>query len=157
MFRWSKSSQKATEKSKGEFLIATGEDGGFPLILRLRSSFPEEVDRSGYGTLLAIHWDYEPLAGSGMPSQEDRLRMDHLVELLVAALEPTKQSYLSAIVTCNGVKEWQWYTRDLEEAMSLINSVLSGVAPFPVKISAEEDLDWEAYYGLLDSVKERDL
>ena len=148
-----KRKKRKEASDKGEWTVATGEDAGFPLILRIRSAFPAGVDRSQYPTLLAIHWDYQPLANNGMPSPEERARMDELEDLLSNGLESRGQSYLTAVVTCNGVREWQWYTKDTQEAMSLINSALSGTAPFPIQLSAQADPEWTAHSGLINSVK----
>lgn len=152
MLSWLKRKKhEATQKSDREWTVATGEDSGFPLILRIRSSLPLSMDRSRYTTLLTIHWDYQPSADNGMPSAQERTRMEQFEDLLHRGLESSNQSCLTAIVTCNGVREWQWYARNPQEAISCINSSLSRSAPFPIQISAQADPDWSAYYRLLSS------
>jgi hypothetical protein len=79
--------------------------------------------------------------------------MEQLEDLVNDCLESKSQSYLTAVVTCNGVREWQWYTKDPQEAVSLINSALSEIAPFPIQISAQPDPEWSAYTGLAKSVE----
>jgi hypothetical protein len=151
MLDWFK--RKKRKVGEGEWMVATGKDAGFPLILRIRSAFPPGVDKSEYPTLLAIRWDYQPLKDNGMPSPKERARMEHLEDLLSDRLESRDQSYLTAVVTCNGVREWQWYAKDPQEAISHINSVLSGIAPFPTQISTQADPEWSAYSDLVSSVK----
>jgi hypothetical protein len=153
MLNWFKRKKRTEAADKSEWAVATGEDAGFPLILRVRSTLPPGLDKSEYPTLLAIHWDYQPLANNGMPLPEERTRMEQLEDLVNDCLESKSQSYLTAVVTCNGVREWQWYTKDPQEAVSLINSALSEIAPFPIQISAQPDPEWSAYTGLAKSVE----
>lgn len=153
MFSWLKKSRKAIERDDREWTVATGMDGNFPLILRIRTTLPATIERAGYPSLLAIHWGYQPAGDQGMPATKERARMDQLEDLLYVGLEPEGQGYLTAVVTCNGTREWQWYTRDSQEALVVINVVLKGHSPFPIQISAQNDPAWTAYFDLLSLVK----
>ena len=54
-----------------------------------------------------------------MPAQNDSAGMQLFEDLLQPALEEAQQAYLMLVVTGNGVREWQWYSRDPEETMKL--------------------------------------
>ena len=82
---------------------------------------------------------------SGMPAQKQVERMQLFEDLLRSALEGPGQAYLTVIVTGNGVREWQWYSRDPAETMALVNKALSNHDPFPVQFSVQDDPDWQAY------------
>jgi Family of unknown function (DUF695) len=129
-----------------QWTVATGEDNGKPMIVRYRSDTPRDVEITKYPHLLAISWKYEPASDNGMPSKEDNDRMV-LFEELLDAVESHRTAYLTVSVTCNGVKEWQWYSRNLKETMAAINKALSGRPPFPINISQQEDPEWSAYFG----------
>ena len=45
---------------------------------------------------------------NGMPSPAENERMVLLEELL-EPLETQRTAFMTVVVTCNGVKEWQWY------------------------------------------------
>ncbi len=108
-----------------QWTVATGEDNGKPMIVRYRSNPPSGVNIKEYPHLIAISWKYEPTNDSGMPSKQDNDRMVLLEELL-DSMESQRTAFMTVIVTSNGVKEWQWYSRNQEETMESLNSVLSG-------------------------------
>ena len=132
--------------------MATAEDEGKPLIFRIRNNPPSFARRESFPHLLAVSWPFESDNGSGMPSQEVAERMGQLEDLLVPAFEGKQQAFLSVIVTGNGVREWQWYARDAEEAMQLVNEALGEYEPFPVQFSFQEDPEWQGYNQFLVAV-----
>ncbi|MBT0964219.1 DUF695 domain-containing protein [Denitromonas iodatirespirans] len=138
--------------AEDQWTVATGDDNGKPMIVRFRSDIPRGVDIKQYPHLMAIAWKYEPANEGGMPSNADNNRMVLLEELL-DSLETKRIAFLTVAVTCNGVKEWQWYSRDQEETMKVLNSALSGQSPFPIEISQQEDSAWSAYFRFRNSAK----
>ena len=94
--------------------------------------------------MIAVTWPYDTDDG-GMPSQDAKERMDLLENLLMPALEDGGNSILTVVVTGNGVREWQWYSRSHDETMQLVNSVLAGHDVFPVEFSIQDDPEWAAY------------
>jgi hypothetical protein len=125
--------------------VATGQDGDKPLILRIRNEAPSFAPKSAFPHLIAVSWPYEAARDNEMPSQEVVEQMGQFEELVETALETARQAFLSVIVTGNGVREWQWYSRDPNETMELVNEALAGRDPFPVEFSLQEDPEWEAY------------
>jgi hypothetical protein len=82
-----------------------------------------------------------------MPSPEEAQRMAQLEDLLEAGLESVRQAFLTVVVTGNGVREWQWYARDPERTMELVNRTLGHLEPLPVRFSFQDDADWIGYNG----------
>jgi hypothetical protein len=134
------------QSGEGGWSVGQGKYQGRPLVVRYRSTLPEDISRKDFPDLLAIRWDYPP-AGGGMPAEETQRRMDELESLLEQALEGN--SLLTAVVTGDGVREWQWYTRDVGEAMERINQALGELEPFPIALSRRADPDWTAYQQLV--------
>ncbi len=139
-------------KAEDKWTVATGDDNGKPMIVRFRADTPTGVDTKSYPHLLAISWKYKPENEGGMPSETDNKRMI-LFEELLDSLEDKRTAYMTVAVTCNGVKEWQWYSRDTDETINLLNSALSGQAQFPIEISLDEDPSWSAYLKFKNSAK----
>jgi hypothetical protein len=96
---------------------------------------------------MVVSWKYQPQNEKGMPSDSDWERMVSL-ENLLESLETKRAAFMMISVTCNGTKEWQWYSRDSEEYLKYINSALSGQEPFPIEISQEEDPEWSEHLGI---------
>jgi len=76
--------------------------------------------------------------------------MSQLEDLLAPAFEGARQAFLTVIVTGNGVREWQWYARDPEAVMKLVNETLGKYEPFPVQFNFQDDAEWEGYSRFLD-------
>jgi hypothetical protein len=87
--------------------VATAEDDGKPLIFRIRDKPPSFARKKAFPYLLAVCWRYESPNEQGMPSEADAARMSQLEDLLEEAFEGARQAFLTAIVTGNGVREWQ--------------------------------------------------
>jgi hypothetical protein len=132
-------------ESEGGWAIAEGADNGKPLIFRFRNRKPVGVATEVYRHLIAVSWPYESHNEGGMPPQDQFSEMQLFEDLLRSALEGPGQAYLTVIVTGNGVREWQWYSRDPAETMALVNKALSNHDPFPVQFTIQDDPDWEAY------------
>ncbi len=136
--------------SDDSWSVGTGEDNGKPLIFRIRNEPPSFAQKEDFQHLLAISWHYESPNEQGMPSQDVVERMSQLEDLLEPAFEGASQAFLTVIVTGNGVREWQWYARDAEEVMKLVNKALGEYEPFPVQFSFQGDPEWEGYTQFLD-------
>ena len=134
--------------------IATGQDGDKPLVFRIRNRAPSFAHKTAFPHLLAVSWPYEPANDMGMPSSDVTEGMGQFEDLVLPALENARQAFLSVVVTGNGVREWQWYSRDPNETMELVNEALAGCDPFPIQISVQEDPGWEAYGRFLEGAEE---
>jgi len=132
--------------------VATAEDDGKPLILRIRNKPPSFASKKTFPHLLAVSWQYEPTNESRMPPDDVADRMGQLEDLLEEAFVGACQAFLSVIATGNGVREWQWYARDPDDVMTMVNQTLGELEPFPVEFSFQYDPDWTAYSRFLDIV-----
>lgn len=131
--------------------MATAEIDGNPLIIRIRERVPSFATKGVFSQLLAVGWEYEPSNDNGMPAQVDADRMNEFEDLLMPAFEGAKEAFLTVVVTGNGVREWQWYARDQDAVMQLVNDTLGELEPFPVQFSFQEDPNWEGYTRFLGS------
>ena len=139
-------------KEDSPWTVATGEDNGRPLIFRIRSKPPSFADQSAFPHLLAITWSFDGDVNNGMPMPQDLARMTELEDLLVKGLESAGEAFLSVAVTGNGVREWQWYARNPDAIMQLINKTLGHLEPFPIQISFQDDPEWQGYSGFLEII-----
>jgi len=137
--------------SDDSWSVATGDDDGKPLIIRIRNQPPSFARKEVFPHLLTVHWQYESPNEQGMPSEEIAARMSDLEDLLEPAFEGARQAFLTVIVTGNGIREWQWYARNPEVVMKLVNETLSELEPFPVEFSFQEDPEWAGYTRFRES------
>ena len=127
----------------------TAEDGAMPVILRIRNQPPPFAEQMSFPHLLAIAWSFDPELANGMPVPEEAGRMAELEDLLERGLEAAQEAFLTVAVTGNGVREWQWYARNPDDAMQLLNKTLGHLDPFPIEISVQDDPEWEGYNGFI--------
>jgi hypothetical protein len=137
-------------KADSRWKMATAEDEGRPLILRIRKQAPSFATKAEFPHLLAVCWQYQSPNDQGMPSSDEAQRMVELEDLLEEGLERVRQAFLTVIVTGNGVREWQWYARDPEKTMELVNKTLGYLEPFPIRLSFQDDPNWEGYNRFLE-------
>jgi hypothetical protein len=136
--------------SDDRWSVATAEDNGKPLIVRIRNKPPSFARKDAFPHLLAVCWKYQSPNDQGMPSEDVFERMSQLESLLEPAFEEAQQAFLTVIVTGNGVREWQWYARDTDEVMKLVNETLGEYEPFPVQFIFQNDPEWQGYTRFLE-------
>lgn len=121
--------------------VATTDQAGRTLVARVRV-VPPRFDRAQLPHLLGVQWRYAPNEG-GMPDRAALARMDELERLLDARLPPGRAA-LTAVVTGDGVRAWQWYVRDPAEARAAV----AAAGAFPVTVDVQADPGWQAYAQL---------
>ncbi|MBN1489992.1 MAG: DUF695 domain-containing protein [Phycisphaerae bacterium] len=105
--------------------VGTGADDGKLLIVRARQDVPAGIATERYRHLMIIGWKYAVDDERGMPSTAEADRMATLEDALDRSLERGRSAFMTAVVTCNGIREWQWYARDPNEAEQFLNKGLS--------------------------------
>lgn len=128
----------------GRWHVATAFDGEKPIVLRIRD-VPKAFPCEDYPFLLSIVWPYETADDSGMPAENVKERMDVLEDLLMPSLEGQGSSLFTLVITGNGMRVWQLYSRAVDETMTSLNSALADEERFPIEISLDEDPRWEAF------------
>jgi hypothetical protein len=129
--------------AEDKWSVGTTEDNGRPIIIRALSKIPQYIDPSLYPHMIAITWEFQ--SKNGMPSSEEKERMNDLEDSISNLVESNKQAILTVVVTGNEVAEWQFYSKNQEDFMGLLNQALAGKVAFPINISLQEDPEWDAY------------
>ncbi len=123
--------------------VGTVEDNGRPIIIRVLSKIPENISSLDYPNMIAITWNFK--SNSGMPSPSEKELMNELEDSVSELVESKRQALLTVVVTGNEVCEWQFYAKDQDKFMRLLNQALSGKQEFPIQVSMQKDSDWGAY------------
>lgn len=131
--------------TNGQWTMTAGEDDGRPVIFRVRADRPAGLDPAAYPHLITAIWKYETDNAVGMPTAADAERMTAFEDLLSAKFHPAMAAVLTAVETGTGVRAWQWYARDPDEVVDLVNAALADRDPFPVEFAGEEDPAWAAH------------
>lgn len=142
------------DSTSGDFLVAVGNDAGQPVTFRVRNRFPTTLEPAKYTHLIAIFWKYEPINGTGIPAPDLHQAMNEFEDVLTSSLQTPGQAIMTAVVTGTGVREWQWYSRDPDETLALLNAALEGKEIPPVEFAGDPDPTWESYKRALSIVEE---
>ena len=131
-----------------EWTLVTGDTPDGPLHLRFRTDMPSEADRVLFKHVVLARWRYRPHPQHpGMPTGPDMSLMTEFEDLIIEASD-TARSWGSAvaIVTHNGMREWRFYTPDVELFQQHFNEALAGYGPYPLEFEVFDDPEWLAFH-----------
>ncbi len=113
------------------------------MVYRYASRLAEGFEQAGFPQKIEIQWTYE--GAKGMPSPEERARMDQLEDLLAPVVEESSLAVLAMVSTGEDMRTWVYYTRSSEEFMGKLNIALSSEAAFPIEIELSDEPGWGEY------------
>jgi hypothetical protein len=125
------------------WFMAVANDGGRPVLARVREQIPEGVTPADYPVLVGVVWEYFP-SGNGLPSQSITARMETLEDMLTTEFESPKDAFLMVVVTGNGRREWQWYSRKPDIFLQRVKA-LAQDSRFPIVAGQQRDPSWTGY------------
>jgi len=122
---------------------------GKPMLVRVRQRVRSIAGRSRFPHRLRVVWEYQPDNESGMPSPADLEAITNCENLLADALEQGNHAILTHAVMCDGLRQWIFYSSDLQESARRINDILPHDPPYPIELTVEPDADWLEYQETL--------
>jgi hypothetical protein len=137
--------------------LAHGEFQGKPMILRVRDVDDAVQRHPDLDTRLTVAWSYAAPDEHGFPAPDDAASMDAFEHRLFDAFERANHAIGFAVITHDGVREWVFYTGDLEEAQKRLNDEFLNDArdePFPLRFDVADDPDWDEYASLLAALRQ---
>ena len=142
----------AGKVKEDSWILAQGKYGVFPLIMRARSEISEGISSKEYKYLITIIWNYLP-DENGFPNSKENEEMEKLEEATETLIEKNKFGYMTHIFTCNGRREWNWYTKDKNKFESAIKEYRARNPKTPIQINESEDPNWDEWKGVLSMAK----
>ena len=131
--------------------VARNETEDTAIVYRYIKEFRKEFTRGEQPDRIIVVWRYQ--GNKGMPSVEERARMDELEDAL-APMQEGGFSTLALVSTGNNLKEWTYYARNEDEFFKRLNEALHSKRPFPIEIHAAPDPSWTTYERFATSVKQ---
>lgn len=135
-----------------EWLTATALEDEFTVIFRLLPEIPTGVVTADFPSRIEIVWTYQSPNESGMPGPDDQDIMNQFEARLVAAWQNAGIGHLSMLITGNQICEWQWYLKDVDQALFILNEAIADLPPLPIDIHTETDPDWYAYSNFMQQI-----
>lgn len=131
--------------------VARNESEGTVIVYRYIKELRKDFVRGMQPNRIIVVWRYQ--GNNGMPSLEERDRMDELEDALVS-LQQDGFSTLALVSTGDNLKEWTYYARNEDEFLRRLNEALHSKQPFPIEIHAAPDPAWTTYERFATSVKQ---
>ncbi|WMD22475.1 DUF695 domain-containing protein [Achromobacter seleniivolatilans] len=113
------------------------------VIVRFRTELPSAADRELNENLIIISWPYIGIA-SGMPNDEDKKNTNSFEEAIENGFENSSIGVQVACLTGNHLKEWRYYTHDVEAFLDAFNACLAEHPVYPINLRMFQDPDWKA-------------
>lgn len=123
-----------------------------PMIVRIREKLRPLAGHPELPHRLRIVWEYQPENESGLPSSGDLERMRACEDLLLIAFERDNHAILTHVLTCDGLRQWVFYSSDLQKSAERINEALPHDEPYPLELTADPDAEWSEYLDTLQSL-----
>lgn len=131
-----------TDIACDKWTIAAAPEGYKPVVIRIRECSRETLGYEGFPKLIRVLWEFEH-NGSGMPGENTSGQMRVFEDRLVLALEQSGGGVHVAVVTMDGFREWVFYVKDKEAFREAITYMPQEQEPYPVRIDATNDAEWQ--------------
>lgn len=128
-----------------EWLLARGERGGFPMIVRMACAYRGMGPLPRYDHHIIVAADLRAPTPAGLPSAEEGDDLQRLEENLCNALETDQESLCVLVITNQGKRDFIFYTRNPDGAKAKLDAVLPGLRTHGFEIAIEPDDQWEIY------------
>ncbi|MCX5660594.1 MAG: DUF695 domain-containing protein [Planctomycetota bacterium] len=135
----------ASVDNPGRWFMVKVVNGAYRIVIRLRADWPTDGDIASYATAVSIGWSYVSDPGEIKPPGEANQQTIDFEAAIDELSMGNGHSYLMAVATGNGLKEWVYYTKDRVHFMERFNSLLSGKPTYPLKIQFYDDPTWKVW------------
>lgn len=118
------------------------------LLIRFRE-IPETFLRSAYPHRINVFWKMDETDENGLPTENEFTRLETFEDRLVNAIEPDAQSILVAALSCNGEREFVFYTTDVSGFMERLRNLPQERDRYPITIQRYEEPAWSYFEAVV--------
>lgn len=143
----------ATELDNWRIVTAVNDERGERAIFRLRMRRPQLANAEAFQFAVRVTWPYE--SATPMPTPEVAALQNRFDIALDELTGHNGFAEIVRVATGNGVKEWLFYTTDVERFGAEFNRLLEGHPRYPVSLDFEQDPEWSIWSTFVESVERR--
>ncbi|WP_423012096.1 DUF695 domain-containing protein [Undibacterium sp. Ji83W] len=122
------------------------------IVFRYLKEFKNGYDVTQYPDRVILTWTY--FGNKGMPSKDERVKMDKLEDTLQPLLDKNNLATLTIVSTGNNVREWKYYARSGDSFKHALDLVLKEFSDLSLEFQSSRDPEWTAYKSFKATVKE---
>jgi hypothetical protein len=146
MWPFSKDSGALPRKPKpDDWVLGRGERDGFPMIVRMANAYIGLAPLPGYDHHVIVSVHLRNPQPSGFPSPEEGDDLEALEMNLCRVIEADNDSFCVLVVTNNGLRDFIFYTRNVDSVKRQIEDAAVVFGGFEVEFWIEPDATWEIY------------
>lgn len=143
----------SAESGSGEYWATVqADDGGQPMIVRIRTDLAKPELQARWPNRMAVLWRFQaeaPDVSQGLPSAAQQTAMGQFEEAAAVALAAAGAAVLTSVATTRGAREWIWYCGQAPEFNRAFNAGLRGHPRYPLALRVAPDPAWRQWRGLL--------
>lgn len=121
------------ESENGKIIMVTG-----------RRDIEKFRDKGRFPLRVTVAWKYESNS-LGFPSEETSRELEAVTEAFHEYMNGSVSAVMTGIYTGEGLREWIFYATNPDAFTRRLNIALESFPLLPIKISAENDPNWEEY------------
>ena len=119
------------------------------LLLKRFREIPGTFPRSKYPQPINIFWEMIETDENGLPTENEFRRLETFEDRLVNAIERDAQSILVAALSCDGEKEFVFYTTDVSGFMERLTNMPQEKERYPITIQKSDDPAWSYFEAVV--------
>ncbi len=132
---------------------AVNDATGQAAVFRLRIRKPRIRKLGKFRIAVTVTWRYGQKGE--MPSKPVHEKQTQFDRALDGLSSENGYAELMRVATGDGLKEWLYYTSDIERFGQTFNEMLAGLETFPVDVNFEEDPSWSIWQEFVQVVESR--
>lgn len=149
MFKKLFSKSKPKKEDPGGVIAKIMEDDK-PVILAITKGNYTNENKNKFPQLIIIAWKYDGSENNGMPSEEDKEKMNLFQDVLEHEVISKGLGIHAVSRTGNNLKEFEYYFADQEAFMQEFNNAFSKYDRFPIDIKFYKDPEWKELKHFMD-------
>jgi hypothetical protein len=146
MWPFKKDSAKSyREPQPNDWVLGQGTRDGFPMLVRMADCYTGLAPLPAYDhhVIVSVHFRNRQL--NGFPSSEEGDDLESLERSLCHLLETGNDTLGVLVVTNNGLRDFIFYTRNVEEVRRKIDDSVSLFQGFVTEVMIEPDPGWDIF------------
>lgn len=130
---------------EGNWFVVEIQIDDLPAFVRFRDTVESYISSGKYRRYLRVVWECAEADELGIPSESEWQQLETFENNLCDALEADDHAVLTFVMTYDGLRQWLFYTQDVQESGRRINTMPQEEEQYPIELTTKEDPNWEEY------------
>ena len=136
---------------EGNWFVVEDKIDDLPAFVRFRDTVESYISSGNYRRYLRVVWECEDADELGIPSESEWQQLEDFENSLCDVLGADYHAVLTFVMTNDGLRQWLFYTQDVQESSHRINQMPQKEERLPIELTTEEDPKWEEYKKIAET------